>query len=110
MRSSNRRFIRAGFAFVINPSNFDLIARFTAFEDKLGEWVFRDRWAPLGAEDGLASVFGFDGLDEVGWHVFAISSAALAGLHFVAHKHTHGSFVALYLGTNSHWISHGVSP
>jgi hypothetical protein len=108
--SSNRSFVRAGFAFVVDPSHFHFIASFAAFEDELGEWILRDRWAPLGAEDGFAGIFCFDGLDEVGWHVFAIGSAAQAGFHFVAHEHAYGGFIALDLGTDSHGIRHGVSP
>jgi hypothetical protein len=108
--SSNRRFIRTGFAFVVHPSHFDFIARFAAFEGELGEWVFRHGGPPLGAEDRFASVFGFDGLDEPSGHEFAVGSAALARLHFVAHEHTHRRFVALDLGTDSHRISHFNSP
>jgi hypothetical protein len=110
-QSSNRRFVRAGFAFVVNPRDFHFITRFAAFEDELGEWVFRHRWPPLGAEDGFAGVFGFDGLDEVCGHVFAVSTTALAGFHFVAHEHANGSFVTLHLGADAHRIcGHGISP
>jgi hypothetical protein len=108
--SSNRRFVSARAALVVHPRHFHFVASFAAFECELREWVFRHCWPPLGAEDGFAGVFGFDGLDEVCGHDFAISGAALAGFHFVAHEHAHGGFVALHLGADSHRIRHDFSP
>jgi hypothetical protein len=104
VNSSYRRFIRARLAFVVNPSDFHLIARLAAFKRELSERVLRHRWPPLGAEDGFAGMLGFDGLDEPSGHEFAIGGAALAGFHFVAHEHANGGFVALHLGTDAHGI------